>query len=304
VTPAYLALSQTGELTLRARTARERLRCCRLCPRGCGVDRLAGTDGARCRTGDQAVVDGFGAHFGEEDCLRGTRGSGTVFFSRCNLGCVFCQNWPISHGGRGQPVEPGDIAVMMLTLQEQGCHNINLVSPSHVAAPILAAIAIAAHAGLRLPIVYNSGGYDSVDTLRLFDGVVDIYMPDAKYGDTHTAERLSQGPGYVEANRAAIREMHRQVGDLVLNDDGIAERGLLVRHLVLPEDLAGSARVFDFLATEISRHTFVNVMGQYHPSHLARVYPPLDRRVTVREVRQALALARQHGLRLPNERRR
>jgi len=209
---------------------------------------------------------------------------------------VTCQNWDISQQRRGREVEPEELAGMFVDLQSRGCHNINLVSPSHVVAPILAAVAIAAERGLRLPIVYNSGGYDSPEALALLDGVVDIYMPDMKYGDDDVARRLSGARGYMRANRAAVREMHRQVGDLVLDDEGIARRGLLVRHLVLPGGLAGTDRVLSFLSRRISTRTHLNIMGQYHPAWRAREYPPLDRRITPGEYAEAARLADRHGL--------
>lgn len=256
--PAYLALGATGELHARARRARRHLAACDLCARYCRIDRSTDIRGAACRTGTQARVHSFGPHHGEEDCLRGWAGSGTIFFSWCNLRCVYCQNWEIGWQGEGSDVSERALARMMLDLQATGCHNINLVSPSHVVAQILAAVAIAADDGLRLPLVYNSGGYDSPEALALLDGVVDIYMPDMKYGDTGRARQYSHARDYVRINQAAVREMHRQVGDLVTDADGIARRGLLVRHLVLPGDIAGTEAVLRFLATEISAETWVN----------------------------------------------
>ncbi len=227
--------------------------------------------------------------------LRGRNGSGTIFFSWCNLRCVFCQNWDISQKGVGRAVEPAELAHMMLDLQAQGCHNINFVTPSHVVAQIIAAVEIAAREGLVLPLVYNTGGYDSLEALELLDGVVDIYMPDMKYGNTGTARRYSHVRDYVEVNRTAVREMHRQVGDLVLDDEGIARRGLLVRHLVLPDNIAGTDSILEFLAGEISTETFLNVMDQYRPCYRADEYPLLGRRVTNTEVSQALAWAEAAG---------
>lgn len=294
--PAYMALLERGELAHRVERAWKHLEDCDLCARYCHVNRCQSTTGAVCRTGERAVVNSFGAHHGEEDPLRGTRGSGTIFFSWCNLRCVFCQNWEISQKGIGREVEPDEIAVMMLALQREGCHNVNLVSPSHVVAQILAAVRIAADRGLRLPLVYNTGGYDSPEALALLDGVIDIYMPDMKYGDSETAHRDSHVRGYWEANQAAVREMHRQVGDLVIGADGIARRGLLVRHLVLPGDLANTEKVLAFIANEISRDTYVNVMHQYYPCYRAWDYPPLDRPITAEEYGRALAAAARRGL--------
>jgi putative pyruvate formate lyase activating enzyme len=294
--PAYLSLLRSGELKERVHLAYQRLQDCDLCARYCHVNRCQTIQGAVCRTGERAVVHSFGPHHGEEDVLRGWRGSGTIFFSWCNLRCVFCQNWHISHKGVGRPVEPEEIAAMMLELQEDGCHNINLVSPSHVVAQILAAVLIAAQGGLRLPLVYNTGGYDSPEALALLDGVVDIYMPDMKYGDPETARAYSRVRNYTEMNRAAAKEMYRQVGDLALGENGIARRGLLIRHLVLPGGLAGTNEVLAFIAREISPRTYVNLMDQYRPCYRADQYTPLDRPTTPDEYRAALNLAAQVGL--------
>jgi len=294
--PAYLALHRSGELGVRAARARERLADCDLCARYCHCDRLKGISGAVCRTGEKARVHGFGPHFGEEDPLRGTHGSGTIFFSLCNLRCDFCQNWTISQRGDGVEVSPGQLASQMLELQDAGCHNVNLVSPSHVVAQVLAALEIAAGRGLVLPIVWNTGGYDSPEALDLLDGVVDIYMPDVKYADAATARRTSHIPDYPEVNQAAVKEMHRQVGDLVLDEDGIAVRGLLVRHLVLPNGLAGTEKVLEFLAREISPDTYLNLMDQYHPDYKADGIEALSRRLTREEWHEALALAVSAGL--------
>ncbi len=252
--------------------------------------------GAVCRTGERAVVNSFGPHHGEEDPLRGTNGSGTIFFSWCNLRCVFCQNWEISHKGMGREVEPDELADMMLNLQKRGCHNINFVSPSHVVAQIIAAVDIAVQKGLHLPLVYNTGGYDSPEALALLDGVIDIYMPDMKYGDSAIARKYSKVRNYVEINFAAVREMHRQVGDLQLDDNGVVLRGLLVRHLVLPDHLAGSETILAFLADEISTSTYLNLMDQYHPCYRADENPPLDRCLTTAEFNEALQLTKKYGI--------
>jgi putative pyruvate formate lyase activating enzyme len=294
--PAYLDLLRSGELEQRARRAVEALAHCDLCARYCRMNRLETTDGAVCRTGRLAAIHGFGAHHGEEPPLRGRYGSGTLFFSQCNLRCVFCQNWETSQKGIGTEVEAGALAARMLHLQEAGCHNINFVTPSHVVAQILEAVLIAAREGLHLPLVYNTGGYDSPEALALLEGVIDIYMPDMKYGDSRTARRYSRVRGYWEVNQAAVREMHRQVGDLILDSGGVARRGLLVRHLVLPEDLSNTERVLAFIAREISPRTYVNLMDQYHPCYRAYDNPPLDRPLTLREYRRALELARRCGL--------
>jgi putative pyruvate formate lyase activating enzyme len=299
----YMKLFRSGELGERVRQALRRLENCDLCARYCHVNRLVTVEGAVCRTGENAVVHSFGPHHGEEDALRGRNGSGTIFFSWCNLRCVFCQNWEISHKGLGRAVKPNEIAAMMLDLQERGCHNINLVSPSHVVAQILAAVEIAAKEGLSLPLVYNTGGYDSVEALTLLDGVIDIYMPDMKYGDSTIARQLSKVRDYVEVNQRAVKEMHRQVGDLTVDERGLARRGLLIRHLILPNDLAGSEQVLDFIAREISSDTYVNLMDQYRPCYRADDYPPLDRPVSAAEYRAARAVAERHGLRRLDQRR-
>jgi putative pyruvate formate lyase activating enzyme len=292
--PAYLSLLESGELKRRVQIAYDRLAACDICPRKCGVNRREDELGA-CRTGELAVVSSAGPHFGEETPLVGRRGSGTIFVSWCNLNCQYCQNYEISQLGQGEPVTPEELAGLMLSLQRRDCHNINLVSPSHVVPQILAAVLIAAHAGLHIPLVYNTGGYDSLETLSLLDGVVDIYMPDMKYADATIAERYSRIKDYPAANQAAVREMHRQVGDLILDEHGIALRGLLVRHLVLPEGLAGTAQIVRFLAS-LSIHTYLNVMDQYRPCYKARMLPPLNRRLTAQEYQQAVDLACQAGL--------
>ena len=294
--PAYRRLLETGELARRRETAYRHLESCDLCARYCRVDRKQGIAGAVCRTGERAVVASYGPHHGEEDPLRGSAGSGTIFFSWCNLRCVYCQNWDISQRRAGREVEPREIADMMLELQRLGCHNINFVTPSHVVAQIIAAVDDAARRGLALPLVYNTSGYDSLEALALLDGIVDIYMPDMKYADSRLAHQYSKVRNYVEANRAAVKEMHRQVGDLVLDARGIAQRGLLVRHLVLPNGIAGTGDVLRFLAEEISRNTYLNLMDQYHPYHRADEYRALARPLTGEEYREALAAADQAGL--------
>ncbi len=266
-----------------------------MCPRRCQVNRLAGESG-KCRVTDQVVVSSYGAHFGEEAPLVGRRGSGTIFFTYCNLKCVFCQNYTISQLGEGSAVGMEELARMMFSLQAQGCHNINLVSSTHVVAYILEALELAAGQGLSLPLVYNTGGYDSVETLELLDGIVDIYMPDMKYSDAKIAEQLSGIEGYPEVNRAAVREMHRQVGDLEIDEQGVAQGGLLVRHLVLPNRLAGTEGVVRFLAQEISPNTYLNIMAQYHPCHQAFDIPVLARPIRRDEFSEAIDLSHQYGL--------
>jgi len=295
--PAYVELFERGELAGRARRAVESLADCALCARQCHADRLhAAEPKSFCSTGRQAWVSSFFAHHGEENCLRGTRGSGTIFFTHCSLRCLFCQNYDISWLGEGRPVEAEELAGMMLHLQSRGCHNVNFVTPSHVVAQILEALSLAAGRGLRLPIVYNTGGYDRVETLRLLDGVVDVYMPDFKFWDPEVSRELARAEDYREVACRAIREMHRQVGDLVLDEGGLARRGLLVRHLVMPNCKAGTREVMRFLAREISPDTYVNIMPQYHPEGQAFRFPSISRPLAPGELAEAVAIAREEGL--------
>jgi putative pyruvate formate lyase activating enzyme len=292
---AYLPLHRSGDLLERARSMGERLRSCDLCPRSCGVDRLAGETGT-CGIGAAAVVASASPHFGEERPLVGRGGSGAVFFAGCNLRCAFCQNDDISLSARGQTMAPDALAGVLLRLQEVGCHNINLVTPSHVVPQILRAVHEAAARGLRLPLVFNSGGYDAVDVLRDLDGVVDIYMPDAKFAHAEVAQQFCDAADYPRVNRAALREMHRQVGDLEIDAQGLAQRGVLVRHLVMPEDLAGTSEVMDFLAQDLSTDTYVNLMDQYRPCGEAARFPEICRQVTGEEMAEARHAARNAGL--------
>ncbi len=294
--PAYLNLAASGELSRRVDFAYQRLNHCELCAVRCRVDRRTARTGS-CRTGMLARLSGYGPHLGEEDPLRGWRGSGTIFFAGCNLRCQYCQNFKTSQTDEGEEVEPDRLALAMLELQDFGCHNINLVSPSHVVPQILAALQIAAQAGLRLPLVYNTGGYDSIDTLRLLDGVIDIYMPDMKYGNPQTARRYSKVIQYPMVNQENVREMHRQVGDLQIDENGLARRGLLVRHLVLPNKVAGTESVVEFLADQISRDTCLNLMNQYRPVFQAHLYPALNRPTKPEEYQTAVEAAHAAGLR-------
>ena len=304
---AYLGLLASGELARRVETAYQHLHACDLCAWTCRANRADGKLGT-CKTGVRPRVSSAFAHHGEEACLRGQAGSGTIFFAQCNLRCQFCQNHEVSMddtSGAGDKVEPEALADLMLALQAQGCPNINLVSPSHVVAPILAAVLIAAQAGLRLPLVYNTGGYDSPAALALLDGVIDIYLPDMKYADAATGQRYSKVPDYPRHNRRAIKIMHRQVGDLVIDPEtGLARRGLLVRHLILPGDLAGTKATTRFLAKQVSPETYVNLMDQYRPAYRAATEDlgPLSRAVTPAEVAQARAIAAQEGLHRFDER--
>jgi putative pyruvate formate lyase activating enzyme len=268
---------------------------CSLCPRACGVNRLEGETGY-CRTGRNAKVASFNAHFGEEGPLVGRYGSGTIFISSCNLLCIFCQNYDISHLAEGTEVEPEQVAAMMLHLAEMGCHNINFVTPSHVIPQIIEALVPAIEQGLEVPLVFNSGGYDSKETLQLLDGIFDIYMPDFKFWDGKWADRFCNAPNYREVATEAIKEMHRQVGDLVLDKEGIAVKGLLVRHLVMPEQVAGTREIMEFLAREISPNTYVNVMDQYRPCGSADKDEFINRRLTSREYRNAVDATKRAGL--------
>ncbi|HOT90991.1 MAG TPA: 4Fe-4S cluster-binding domain-containing protein [Anaerolineae bacterium] len=305
VFPIYLAFLESHTLSRRVAEAEAALHDCHLCGNDCGIDRTQRP--GPCRIGAIAYIASYGPHHGEEDVLRGRYGSGTIFFSGCNLHCQYCQNDDISQHVVGQPVTPQSLAAMMLDLEQQGCHNINLVSPTHVVPQIVMGLAVAIRAGLRLPVVYNTGGYDAPQALQLMDGLIDIYMPDMKYSDAAIAQQLSLVRDYPAVNRAAVKEMHRQVGDLIVDEHGIARRGLLVRHLVLPGGLAGTAEVARFLAEEVSRDTYINVMAQYHPAYKARQCAsdtmPLDRRVTPAEYADAVQQAREAGLHRFDERR-
>ncbi len=293
-TPSYLLLPP-GVLPDKIREAEEILKQCTLCPRKCEVDRTSGQRGF-CRTGDKPFISSWGPHFGEERPLVGKLGSGAIFFGNCNLGCIFCQNYSISHLGEGSEISFEKLADIMLSLQHEGCHNINLVTPTHQTPMILRSLRIASEKGLNIPVVYNCGGYESLHTIKLLDGIVDIYMPDFKYSDPEMALRYSKAEDYPEAAKAAIKEMHKQVGDLLIDNRGIALRGLLVRHLVLPEGIAGTAGVVKFIAEDISKNTYINIMDQYHPCFKAFDNPPLDRRITGREYSEAIRMAVESGL--------
>jgi len=280
---------------------------CEICPRKCHVNRLRGEKGF-CQLGEKPVISAYHSHFGEEKPLVGKYGSGTIFFTSCNLACVFCQNYEISQLRIGEEISFERLAQMMIDLQNLGCHNINLVTPTPQVLAIVKALLIAIDRGLKIPLVYNTNAYDSVETLKLLDGIIDIYMPDVKYSDLprRVAKRLLRGdkialkyssaPDYFKIMKKAIKEMHRQVGDLILDEGGIAVRGLLVRHLVLPNNLAGSEEIFEFLAKEISENTFLNIMNQYYPYFKAQEFPELSRPVTKEEFQKAIELAKKAGL--------
>ena len=295
--PAYIKLFHSGELFRRSRQALRSLANCKVCPRDCAVDRL-NDEQAICKTGRKAIVGSYAPHYGEEDCLRGTSGSGTIFFSLCNLKCVFCQNWDISQNGEGIEVSPEDLAAMMLDLQIRGCHNINFVTPEHVVPQIIEALPLAIQMGLRLPLVYNTGAYDSMESMQMMEGVVDIYMPDFKYWNNERSQKYLKAKDYPEAARAVIKEMHRQVGDLVLDENGLAKRGVLLRHLVMPDGLEDTENIMEFLVKEISTDTYVNIMSQYFPSGEVseKKYYEINRRPYSQELTAAENIARQKGL--------
>ena len=294
--PGYVRLYQSGELARRADEAIASLESCQTCPRRCKANRLIGRVGT-CKTKRFAIVSSYFPHMGEENCLRGWRGSGTIFFSQCNLRCAFCQNFDISQTTSGSEVKPQELAEMMLSLQNSGCHNINLVTPDHVVPQILEALVVAAPLGLRLPIVYNSSGYSSQNALAWMDGVVDIYMPDFKFATSENAKLYMQAKDYPQVATDAITEMHRQVGDLRFDEQGLAKRGVLVRHLVMPGDSADSNLVMEILS-KISSNMYLNIMGQYHPAGKvsSENYSKINRRITPNEVQHAYQQAKQAGL--------
>jgi putative pyruvate formate lyase activating enzyme len=293
--PPYISLYENGTLEELQHKLWETMQSCTLCAQQCGVDRTAGELG-KCNSGVYPQVASYSPHFGEEAPLVGRRGSGTIFFSNCNLACVYCQNYDISHLGYGSDVSCEQLARMMLLLQERGCHNINFVTPSHMQYAIVKALSTAVAGGLAIPLVYNTGGYDNVDTLRMLECVFDIYMPDMKYMDADTARELSDAPDYPRRATAAIREMHNQVGDLEIGEEGIARRGLLVRHLVLPNNLSQSKQVIDFIAS-LSKETYLNIMDQYRPMYRADEYSGLRGRIIRSHLRELVAYARKSGLR-------
>jgi putative pyruvate formate lyase activating enzyme len=292
---AYIKTYKNGSLKEKIQVATEILRSCVLCPRKCKVDRLVNQTGI-CKTGKNAWVSSYNPHFGEEAPLVGRSGSGTIFFTHCNLLCNFCQNYDISHQGIGEEVSDEKLAKMMLLLQHQGCHNINFVTPSHVVPQILSALEKAIEGGLAVPLVYNTGGYDCVETLQILEGVFDIYMPDFKFWDPKVAKRTCNASDYPEVARNAVLEMYHQVGDLVLNESGIAQRGLLIRHLVMPNSLAGTRELMRFIAQKVSANTYVNVMSQYRPCGEAHKIPELATRLSTEEFEVALQAAKEEGI--------
>lgn len=293
--PRYIELDEKGDLAKRIRTLNEILSECSLCPRRCGVNRIQAELGY-CGAGSDLMVSSVFPHFGEEAPLVGYRGSGTIFLTHCNLRCVFCQNYDISHLGRGERTSPSQMASYMMRLQELGCHNINFVTPTHYVPQIVASLPEAIDLGLKLPLVYNCSGYESLEVIKLLDGIIDIYMPDAKYAGEEPAKRFSNAPDYPHVLKEVLKEMYRQVGDLQMDEDGIAEKGLLIRHLVMPGNLGGTEDIMKFIAEEISRDSYVNVMQQYRPEHKSFDYPELSRRITYDEYLGAVKTARRFGL--------
>ena len=294
--PRYLDLAANGELERRERAFWAKMENCSLCPRMCGTNRMRNRQGI-CSTGRDFRVASHGPHFGEERPLVGRNGSGTIFFSNCNLLCIFCQNWQIAHRGEGRVTTHAELAAMMISLQRRGAHNINFVTPTHIVPHIVSSLRMAIDQGLNIPILYNSSGYETMEVMELLDGIVDVYLPDFKYQDSRIAARFSQGAhDYTEYAAAAIKEMHRQVGTLDIQN-GIANRGLLIRHLVMPENLAGTDVFARWVVDELGADTHVNIMGQFRPEFRAREFPPLDRRTSPREFEQAMRWAREAGLR-------
>jgi putative pyruvate formate lyase activating enzyme len=293
--PSYISLYEKGELSLRIQLLKEFLKECQLCPRECKVDRLNGEVGV-CQAGSELMVSSAFPHFGEEPPLVGYQGSGTIFLAHCNLRCIFCQNYDISHLGNGEHITSSDMARAMVKLQEMGCHNINFVTPTHYTPQIVASLPEAIENGLRLPIVYNCSGYESIEVIRLLEGVVDIYMPDVKYMDKKHSKQFSNAPDYPEVMKKVLKEMHRQVGELSINSKGVAEKGVLIRHLVMPNGVASSEEVLRFIAEEISVHSYVNIMDQYRPEYRAREYPDINRRITHKEYLEAIQWAKGYQL--------
>ena len=294
--PSYLKLHREGEIKKRIAKLKEIIKDCHLCPHNCKVNRLKGETGV-CKSDSRLKVASYGPHFGEEAPLVGTKGSGTIFFSNCSLQCVYCQNHDISQKGHGQYLDPKEVADIMLNLQKRGCHNINFVTPTHMVYGIIKAVDKAIEQGLRIPLVYNTGGYDSVKTLKLLDGIIDIYMPDIKYADNKLAKKYSNAPDYFNIVKKAVTEIHKQVNDLEIVD-GIAKKGLLARHLVLPENISGTEKIIDFIADNISKNTYFNLMKQYYPSYKADKYTKLNQRVNNRKYQLLRSYANQKGLRL------
>jgi len=294
--PAYIALYKNGELQRRVEGLGKILASCCLCPRACKVNRLAGEKGY-CLAGAEVMISSASPHFGEEPPLVGSHGSGTIFLTHCNLKCVFCQNYDISHRGEGKRISSSELAQLMIGLQLRGCHNINFVTPTHYVPQIVAALPRAIELGLNVPLVYNCGGYESLEVIKLLDGVIDIYMPDTKFAREWEAASYCNAPDYPRVLQEVLLEMHWQVGDLMLDEQGVAYRGLLIRHLVMPHGVAGTREIIAFIARRVSTNSYVNIMDQYRPLYRAEEYPEIDRRITSQEYREAIEIARDAGLR-------
>lgn len=293
--PKYLKAYREGILQERADRLYRELKNCEICPRNCRVDRLEGKVGF-CKTGKKARVYSYFSHYGEEPAISGENGSGTIFFSNCNLGCLYCQNYEFSQLGKGKEVEEEELASYILELQKEGCHNINFVTPTHVIAQILKALILAIEKGLSIPLVYNTSGYDSLEALKLLDGIFDIYLPDARYGDSGIAFKYSQAKDYPTVNKTALKEMYRQVGKAKINDAGVIESGLIIRHLVLPNNLSSTDKIMRFIAQELSPDTYISLMSQYFPCHKAKDYHELSRRLRREEYSAAMEIMYSCGL--------
>lgn len=293
--PSYLEKLTSKELSDRSEMLNSILESCKLCPHECMIDRTKGETG-NCRSTNEVIISSVSPHFGEEPPLVGMNGSGTIFFTNCNLSCEYCQNYSISHLGEGRVISIPDLAECMLYLQKLGCHNINLVTPTHYVPQIVNSLTIAVEKGLELPIVYNCGGYESVEILRLLNDIIDIFMPDLKYSDNETAKKYSGIPDYWNVVQNAIKEMHKKVGDLHIKRSGTATRGLLFRHLVLPNKLSGSKAVLDFIVNEISKESYVNIMDQYRPAYLAHNYEEINRCISSDEYYEVIEYAKKIGL--------
>jgi putative pyruvate formate lyase activating enzyme len=292
--PKYLNLS-TEELAKKVEDAYNLLSSCTVCPHQCKVNRLNEQPGI-CRSGKELIISSYNTHFGEEPPITGKFGSGTIFFTNCNLRCVYCQNYPISQLENGNQITLSELAKIMLELQKKRCHNINLVTPTHFVPQILKSLQLAIPMGLHIPIVYNTSGYESEETLKLLDGIIDIYLPDARYADEEVAKKYSAAPHYFKVMKKALKEMHRQVGDLIINESGVARTGLIIRHLVLPGGLSGTEKIMHFIAQEISLHTYISLMAQYFPAYQADQFPLLSRKINKKEYHQALQTFKAEGL--------
>lgn len=295
MSPKYLKAYRGGALQERADRLYRELKNCEICPRNCKVNRLEDKIGF-CKTGKKARVYSYFSHYGEEPAISGENGSGTIFFSNCNLRCAYCQNYEFSQLGAGKEAGERELAYFMLELQKQGCHNINFVTPTHVIAQILKALILAIPCGLNIPLVYNTSGYDSAGTLKMLDGIFDIYLPDARYGDSDTALKYSQAKDYPAINKTALKEMYRQAGTAKINDAGVIESGLIIRHLVLPNNLSSTDKIMRFIASELSPDTYISLMSQYFPCHKAKDYPELSRRLSREEYQEAVGLMHSYGL--------